>query len=300
MLIATKTLVAIEDALQKDQGAKYRGLLRKLMPTAEDAYRTDEEPFRSHLGASLIGRECSRELWFSFHWATRKKFSGRMLRLFNRGHLEEPRMVALLMAIGCQVWQMTPDGSQYRMHGVNQHYSGSLDGVAQGIPDLPADEPFLTEFKTHNAKSFKKLREEGVLKAKWEHFVQMQQYMGAYGLKYALYCATCKDDDDIHMEIVAFDPAVYTKYYQRAETVIMSSNPPTRISANSAFYKCKFCDHADTCHNGVAPDKNCRTCQYSRPASEGKWYCDHFQVVLDKAAQQAECTKYELHHNWTK
>jgi hypothetical protein len=36
--VAYKTLEAIRVAIEKDQGAKYRGILRNLMPLAEDAY----------------------------------------------------------------------------------------------------------------------------------------------------------------------------------------------------------------------------------------------------------------------
>lgn len=58
---------------------------------------------RSHLGASLIGHECRRKLWFTFRWCLKPKFSPRMKRLFNRGHLEEHRMVEYLRGMGCEV-----------------------------------------------------------------------------------------------------------------------------------------------------------------------------------------------------
>ena len=139
MRIATKTLEAIDLAMRTDQGAKYRGLLRHTMPLAEDAYSEDEAPFRAHLGASLIGRKCNRELWYSFHWTTQKNFDGRMLRLFNRGHLEEPRFVAALQMIGCKVHQYDANGKQFRIAGHNGHYGGSLDAVVENCPDIPAE-----------------------------------------------------------------------------------------------------------------------------------------------------------------
>ena len=45
--------------------------------------------FRSHLGASVIGNKCKRAIWFNFRWVKKPEFSGRQLRLFNRGHKEE-------------------------------------------------------------------------------------------------------------------------------------------------------------------------------------------------------------------
>ena len=259
MLAATKTLEAIEKAMYADQGASFRGHLGRLMPLAADAYSTKEDLWRDHLGASLIGRECGRELWYSFHWATEKRFDGRMLRLFNRGHLEEPRFIALLTMIGCQIWQVDGNGKQFRISDHNGHFGGSMDGVIQGLPDIP-DQPVLGEFKTHNAKSFEKLVSEGVLKAKWEHFVQMQLYMGKNSLAWAAYCATNKDTDAIHIELVQFDQLQYQRYLDRAGMLIAATSPPPKINESPGWFKCKFCDQKEVCHNGAPLARNCRTC----------------------------------------
>ena len=55
---------------------------------------------RPHLGASEIGHECDRYLWLSFRWAKPADFDGRMLRLFDTGNHQEPRLIADLRAIG--------------------------------------------------------------------------------------------------------------------------------------------------------------------------------------------------------
>lgn len=68
------------------------------------AWRWDEGP-RSHLGASEIGHSCSKYLWLKFRWTFYKKFDGRMYRLLNRGHFEEPRFIQYLEGIGCKVFQ---------------------------------------------------------------------------------------------------------------------------------------------------------------------------------------------------
>lgn len=301
MATAWKTLAAINEALFADQGAKYRGLLRKTMPLAEDAYSEEEEAFRAHLGASLIGRECPRELWYSFRWTTRKQFDGCMLRLFNRGHLEEPRFIALLQMIGCKVHQRTEDGKQFRIIGHNGHYGGSLDAVVEGCPDMPS-EPVLGEFKTHNDKSFQKVKSDGVMAAKWEHFIQMQQYMGYYKLNWALYMAVNKNDDEIHAELVAFDARQCQKYLDRSVMVIESKTPPPKINESPAWYKCKFCDHSQVCHGQAMPVRTCRSCKHSYPGEAGKWYCNvptqpnggGAGIELTKEMQLAACDAYEM------
>lgn len=302
MLLATKTLQAIEDCLQKDQGAKFRGYLAQLMPLAGDAYSMKEDDWRDHLGASLIGRECARELWYSFHWTTLKRFEGRMIRLFNRGHLEEPRFVALLMSIGCEVWQVDENGKQFRIKGHKGHFGGSLDGVVRGLPDIP-DRPVLAEFKTHGEKSFTKLVTAGVQIAKPEHYIQMITYMGKYNLPWGIYMAVNKNNDEIHAELVEFSQRVFNQYQDRAAMIIDSSFPPPGISTTPGYFKCKFCDHVKTCHLNALPAMNCRTCVHSIAGENGEWFCVEpmadaafgDKVPLTPENQRLGCPSYSLH-----
>ncbi len=67
----------------------------------ETAY---DDGHRHHLGASLIGHNCSRYLWGTFRWLLREKLDGRAQRLFNRGHREEARFIEWLEGIGCEVY----------------------------------------------------------------------------------------------------------------------------------------------------------------------------------------------------
>lgn len=70
---------------------------------------------RSHLGASLIGEECKRKLWYLFRWCYSEKFGStenyaRMMRLFNRGHREEDRFIEWLEGIGFKLWFENREG----------------------------------------------------------------------------------------------------------------------------------------------------------------------------------------------
>lgn len=313
-VIAHATLKAIEDAINVDGGARFRTLLRPLMPLAEDAYRGEDSPFRKHLGASLIGRECAREAWYGFRWASKPSFPARILRLFNRGHLEEPRMVALMQLIGCTVWQFDAEGKQYKIADHNGHFGGSIDCALQGIPEFPLPTPILGEFKTHGDKSFVKLAGknwrahrsnptkqpfdgEGVRKTKFEHYVQMQLYMGKMGLPWALYLAVNKNDDELYAELVEYDLAICEAFTRRAADVIRAIDPPAKISNDPAWFTCKMCNRNDICHRKATPARNCRTCFHSSPGQNGDWICDHDEQIattLDEAAQLRGCNLYEL------
>jgi hypothetical protein len=303
---ATKTLAAIAESVYKDQGAAYRVNLGKVIPHIGDAYRGVDKGNRSHLGASMLGRECGRALWYGFRWLHRAKFDGRMLRLFNRGHLEEARFIAILLTIGCQVFQQDQEGNQFRISLVGGHVGGSGDGVLLGVPDLPPGQPCLGEFKTHNDKSFTKLVKDGVRVAKPEHFVQMQMYMDRMGIPVGLYMAVNKNDDTIHAEIISLDPSVAATFAERGRTIVLSQTPPPKIKSSPGMFPCNFCEHRVFCHTGQGDvDKNCRTCAFSQAQEDGKWYCNNPHVkqdaedkgwfdpiVLSKEDQRAGCEHY--------
>lgn len=295
VILATKTINAINEALERDQGSSYRGWLGKVIGHMGDAFRTDEDGYRSHMGASLIGGECARSIWYSFHWATKSFVHGRLLRLFNRGHLEEARFIALLLSIGCKVYQQDENGNQFRITHANGHFGGAGDGVAVGIPDLSPLTAALTEFKTHNDASFKKLVADGVRATKFEHYVQMNVYMRKMQLPVGLYLAVNKNNDDLYGEIIHLDTDIADRFIDRGANLVATAHAPEKINKSPGFFVCKFCNHRDICHLQKLPERNCRTCQYAEPAAEGTWLCRFDGAILDKAAQIKGCESYELH-----
>lgn len=240
-----------------------------------EAYENDaDDGNRPHLGASLIGRPCERQLWLTFRWAKAKKFSGRMLRLFETGQLEEARFTQNLRRIGVEVHDVQPDGTQWRVSELGGHFGGSMDGAACGVPEAPKTWHVL-EYKTHNDKSFTDLVKKKVQAAKPEHYAQMQVYMGLTGMERALYMAKNKNTDELYTERVDFDQVEFAKLMARAERVIRSAEPPMRCSNDPSWFVCKMCDFADLCHGTEAPDVNCRTCAHSTPEMDGnaRWSC---------------------------
>ncbi len=307
--VAKKTLNLIDSSIEKDQGNSYRRFLGQVLPHIGDAYREDEEGFRSHLGASLIGSDCPRNLWYGFHWTRSSKFDGRILRLFNRGHLEEGRFIAMLLSCGIQMYQQDAEGNQFRVSDCEGHFGGSSDGVAIGVPDVPPGTPCLVEFKTHSEKSFSELAGKpdewrkflkgtgpftgkGVRDAKFEHYVQMNIYMSKMGLPCALYMAVSKNTDDVYAEIIVLDSYIAAQYTERAFKIITMENPPEKINNSPGYYKCKFCDHLHVCHLRGPADKNCRTCKYAAPITGKAWFCAYSNAPLSKDQQLAGCEYY--------
>ena len=316
--LANKTLQAIDNAICLDGGNQFRMWQGRVFPHIGDAYREDEDNYRSHLGASVIGGKCVRAIWYGWRWAFKRPPRGkkgepvvvaesRMRRLWNRGHLEEARFIAMLLMIGVEVYQQDDQGKQYRIQNFNGHFSGSGDGILLKVPDLPWGVPCLGEFKTHNTKSFDELRSFGVKEAKPEHYVQMQEYMHHFGILYALYMAVCKETDALHAEIIQYDQPTSEHFLERARQIIFvhSDKAPPRIrGGNPGYFQCKhLCDFPDVCFQTKPVDRNCRTCDIVRFREDGTVRCGMREIfnnpadnygVLDKAAQLAGCEHYRV------
>lgn len=228
---------------------------------------------RDHLGASLIGKECERALWFDFRWCTEPSFDGRMLRLFRTGSREEDRVITDLRNIGAIVYCVDEVTGMQIHHGyIGGHFAGSLDGKIIGIEEAPKTMHVL-EVKSSNTKGFNELKKKGVMRAKPLHWFQMQTYMGWEKLDRAFYVCVCKETDDIYTERVPFDKETFKRIELKAERIVMADSPGFKICDSEDDFRCRFCDHKETCHGIKLPLVNCRTCALITPREDGKWIC---------------------------
>lgn len=262
-----------------------RDALEQMIADDVDAYCIElyKNEHRNHLGASELGEECWRKLWYGFRWVKKEKFDGRMLRLFNVGHSAEPRFISYLRGIGFEVREFADNGEQFRISGAGGHYGGSLDGMCKAPAryNLSSDLVLLNEYKTNGTGSgFSKVGVEGVAKAKPKHFAQMSQYGKHYGLRFGLYMIENKNDSGITYKIVELDWNLGAQLEKKAEDIIFSKEPPPRISENPAFFNCKFCDKADICFNGEIPEKNCRSCRNAMPTQDSTWTCQLHNGII--------------------
>lgn len=262
------------------------------------AQKTYDTGPRSHLGGSLIGHDCLRYLWLHFRWCYHEKFSGRMLRLFQRGHKEENSFIEYLRGIGCQVWEFDDENAaeedkgkkQFRISGSMGHFGGSLDGIVKLPPHYGIDEPLLAEFKTNGTgRGFNSLSEKGMILSKPQHFAQTSTYGYAYGFRYVLYMNVNKNDDDLYIEVVPLSMSLGKQCFEKADRVIGSREPLPMISKSPAKVPCTYCCYKDICFNGKLPEKNCRSCKSSIPVDNAQWFCETWNALIpnEDAIKQA-------------
>lgn len=260
---------------------------------AREVSQRAEKP-RGHLGASVLGRECKRALWYGFRWTTPANFPGRVLRLFQRGHVEEDLLASEIRSAGMTLAQVDDQtGKQFSFSDVGGHVGGSMDGALHGMVEAPK-RWHVFECKTHNDKSFKLLKKDGVKASKPEHEAQMQLYMRWSGMERAAYFALNKNDSEVYIERVKYDHVAAVNLVEKAHEIVTAPEPPVGISEKPTYYLCKWCDHAPTCHGDALPPATCRSCAHTTPELDGdtRWSCAYRHRDLSLADQRTGCVDH--------
>ena len=292
-----------KQAVSLDAPGVAKALAKRILEEIDEyCVRTYDGGHRSHLGASLIGRECKRYLWYVFRWCLHEKTTGRQQRLFNRGHREEARFIEWLEGIGFKVWFENRDEGpnekgefpQYRISDVMGHFGGSLDGIAVLPERYRIAEPVLLEFKTNGTGAgFNKLADDGMPIAKPEHFAQTSTYGKKYNFRYCVYLNINKNDDSLHIEVVKLNHNLGEQMIMKAEQIIMSQTAPARLSDNPTFHKCGYCHMKEVCHKGAVVEVNCRSCAFARPVENAEWFCEVHNGNIPKDFIAKACPSYK-------
>lgn len=272
----------------KELGSK---VLESIDNYCKQAYNSG---FRKHLGASVIGGDCPRAIWYAFRWVKKIEHDGRLLRLFNRGHREEERFVEWLRGIGCKVWETDQNGEQFKISDIEGHFGGSLDGVCILPESFNYLKPLLLEFKTiGKTQLFQNLVDNGVKLAYPKYYTQISHYGSRYNFEHCLFMAIRKETDEIYIEFVKIDKTECQDSTERARYIITSQEAPKKLSNTPAFYKCKFCDYSDVCHKGKTLEVNCRSCKHAVPWTNKTWKCYQKNSIIDEYTIYSGCDDWE-------
>lgn len=256
--------------------------------------RAEDRSLRlTRIGASGIGDECVRAIWYDWRGFYKDSPDGRLLRLFKTGYIQEDRVVQDLKNAGLEVWEVDPETKQqWTYTAADGHFVAKLDGVVRGVPGAEKT-PHTLEIKSSNAKGFKDLQNQGVQKAKPQHYAQMQAGLWLSGLTRALYVAVCKDDERFYIERVTRDDEYIASLQKKLASLTEVMTPPPRIAEKDDDWRCRFCDAKSVCWKGEPPLQNCRTCEYSAVKDEGGWFCLKFSETLSYKKQHEGCDLWD-------
>ncbi|WKB50882.1 PD-(D/E)XK nuclease family protein [Eleftheria terrae] len=216
--------------------------------------RAAEQTVRSYLGASRVGVACERALQFEYAQAPvdpGRSFTGRLLRIFERGHRMEECMAAWLRAAGFDLRTCKADGEQFGFSVADGRLQGHVDGVLLSGPDGFAC-PALWEMKCLGAKGWKELQKHGLAAAKPVYAAQVALYQAYLQLHEhpALFTALNADSMEIYAELVPFDAALAQRMSDRAARVIQATEAGEllpRAFVDPTHFECRFCAWQDRC-----------------------------------------------------
>lgn len=238
------------------------------------------------VSAGDIGTECDRELWFKFRRASVPEvITWRKRRIFERGNIEEERLLDLLRLVGCEVW-----GEQDRVRAVSGHLRGKIDGRVLGLLEAPTKE-HIVECKSAKQEIFRKVVKDGVRKAMPMHWATIQFYMHETGLDRAQYMMSNKNDEDLHLERVRYDAEAAMRAIARVERVVAMPEPPARLCTKRDDFRGALCKQAAVCWGEDMPRAHCRSCLHATPLMSGNaaWDCARHSKPLGLDEQDAGC-----------
>ena len=253
--------------------------------------RTSEKRRSARLGASSIGAECRRALWYQFRHCDELESDGRKLRLLRRGNLEEAQLIADLRAAGVEVEAFDPKtGQQYEFTDLAGHFVAKIDGAALGLPEAPKTWHCLS-FKTASDKNWKEMQKKGIQAAQPKYWAQSQVEMHLAGFERAIVIVVNKNDDEIYVERIHYDREAAERLIAKARAIIEAPEPLERLSEDTTYYQCRFCNARRVCHEKRLPGPSCRTCVHSTPELDGagRWSCAYHMKDLSAFEQGAGC-----------
>jgi hypothetical protein len=254
------------------------------MPTVDAIWRAREAEAEKRprhdgygINASALGAECDRKLWYGLRWASPPEtLTGRKLRIFERGDIEERRVIDDLRRAGLFVMDHDPQtGRQWAFALADGLLRGKADGICEGVIEAPKAQHVL-EVKSLKAADWRAILKHGLAKAKPEHWHQLHAGMAGLGVARGLYVGVNKDTEEILTERIRIDPDTGARQEERVMRIAAADDPPPRISDKADSFACRFCDHRALCHGGQPARRHCRTCLHFTFGRDGNGHCARF------------------------
>ena len=209
---------------------------------------------RDYLGASRLGAACERQLQYEYAKApmdARKAFTGRLLRIFERGHRTEDMVMRWLRLVGFILKTEDASGHQFGFSVAGGRLRGHVDGVLVGGPEGFAY-PALWENKCLGSKAWREVQKHKLAIAKPVYAAQVALYQSYLGLHEhpALFTAVNADTMEIYAELIPFDGGLAQRMSDRGARVIQATELGEllpRSFNDHTHFECKFCAWAERC-----------------------------------------------------
>lgn len=221
-----------------------------------EAERASEKP-RAYVGASSIGDDCERKLWYQLRQPEKAEpVEAELILAANDGYRSEDLMAAYLRKIpGVELITHGTDGKQLGFKDLDGEYGGHTDGIVTGIPLAPKTS-HVWEHKSKNDKFYNaltKLKEKHDIKDVLQHwdykyYCQGVVYMDYFDIKRHYTTVVLAGTRKLQTIRTNCNPGLAKQLKEKAKRIITYTSAPYGISENPSFYKCKMCFFRDYCH----------------------------------------------------
>ena len=214
-----------------------RNKLTKLIEKSQETYPHES---RDYIGASSIGSDCLRQIWYQYQGTESKDVPAKVRRTWAIGKVLEGLILDWLENAGLEIartwFDLQSEGMPY--------FRGHVDSVWIKKDEAHA----VIEIKTAKNSSFQIFAKKGVKEWNPQYYAQIQSYMGMMRVNSAYILVLNKDNSDISDELVMFDQAFYDGLRKKAALIHSATSAPPRIHGSNLYFKCKMCSYNKVCH----------------------------------------------------
>lgn len=202
-------------------------------------FEKKEDDVRDYIGASSIGSDCLRQIWYQFKGVKGEEIPVKFKKTWEIGKRLEFLVREWLRLAGFTV---ETNNFSYSAEGMT-YFKGHFDGII-----IDGNVRAILEIKTAKDSSYKLFVKNGLKKWNEQYYAQVQSYMGMSGIFSAYILVLNKDNSEISDELVEFDPVYYDRLKEKAAFVYGAKVEPPRVNGSPLWFQCKMCKFNKVCH----------------------------------------------------
>lgn len=218
---------------------------------SESISKQEHEEPRRYIGASSIGKECNRAIWYGLHNIQGKAISSQLRTTFKIGKILENMILDDVDLLGFDLERPEEINNYLFCRNEDlQIFQGHMDAILY----LNRNNPVVLEVKTCKNSSFNSFKDKGLRGWSETYFAQLQSYMGMAGITSSCLLALNKDTSEYHHEWVDYDEHYYKELVVKAHNIFVAKEAPERINKSPLYWVCAACRFKEACHGGVKDD----------------------------------------------
>jgi hypothetical protein len=212
----------------------------ELTKKIEKIQSRDDRQTRDYIGASTIGSDCLRQIWYEYKGFQATEVPTKTRRTWTIGKVLEHTILDWLTEACLEIKK---DCGELQAKDM-PYFKGHLDSVWIKNDKVYA----ILEIKTAKDASYTIFVKKGLKSWQPQYYAQIQTYMGMSGIHRAYVIVLNKDTSDISDELVLFDEAFYKKLQEKAFMIANAHVSPPKINGSPLWFQCKMCKFHKVCH----------------------------------------------------